>query len=109
MSCNLTTVSIPQGGTFEVLASIPMNFPDGHFAAYATQSQLRSLAGGLISTLQLSWADPLTTRVLKLRSNDTATWPIGMAQFDILFTSPTGDRTYTSKQPVLVTKPGTLA
>lgn len=104
MSCNPSTVTVTRGATFLVLASIPDIFPDGHFAAYTVESQLRTPKRSLLAELVTEWSDPITTRILKLRSDATADWPVGMGTFDIVFTSPSGDRLFTGPQAVVITQ-----
>lgn len=50
---------------------------------------------GFIANLEFSWCDPITTTVFQLKSEDTADWPLGVAELDVLFTSPDGQHQQT--------------
>jgi len=102
MSCTPSNLTVTQGGTFQVLARIPDDYADGFFAGYTVESQLRTVKGGLIADLNPEWVDPGLTRVLRLKVVDTSSWPLGSGVFDIRFTSPTGERIFTSREALLI-------
>ena len=79
-------LTLKQGDSFDRLLTIPAGFEDGFFVGWVASSQLRSLdTGEVIASFDVAWADPLTTRVLKLTKIDTSAWPLGTAEFDVQF------------------------
>lgn len=78
-----------RGASFEVILSLPTSIEAGYFGAWEATSQLR-VAGklteaGFIADLEHSWIDG---RKFMLVSDDTAEWPLGDAELDVLFTNP---------------------
>lgn len=85
-----------RGSTFQLTLVVPAEYPNGHFTAYRLRSQLRRYRhtgqDGLIATLICNWVDPIATRELAISANDTADWPLGPAELDVLLTAPNGVR-----------------
>ena len=94
------------GDTFDYVATIPDTFPDGHFSGWSVGAQVRNaLTGALIAELDTSWADPLTTRTLKLLKIDTAGWTPCRAEFDVQFTRISdGYKLSTATKEITLTK-----
>lgn len=89
--------SIPfkRGSTFTFLLELPPAIEDGHFVNWTLKSQIRRMENatpdGFIANLAATWEDPVaTTRVIKVHATDTQDWPLGIAEVDIVFTSPVG-------------------
>ena len=74
-----------QGDSFDYLANIPADFTNGYFVGWTPTAQVRTTFGRLLSELDVSWVDPVTTRTIRLKKIDTATWPLGNAEFDVQF------------------------
>lgn len=93
MTCDSTSkFGIKRGASFDLTVRIPSRFADGHFAGWTLDSQVRDAKGGLIATLAATWVDPAAARFIRLVALDTRAWPVGEAQFDIVFESPAGFR-----------------
>jgi hypothetical protein len=77
------------------------------FTGWTLEAQLRRKAdGSLILQCDIYWIDAATGKFVV----DTGTspidlslsWPLGLAEFDIRFTSPTGERTSTDTVSFLI-------
>ena len=85
-------ITLKQGITFDCVLVMPAIYPDGYFLGWTLQSQIRTTAQKLIQTLTATWIDPTTaTRNLRLFSNATTNWPVGIHDFDAKLTSSTGE------------------
>lgn len=80
--CASLRVKIKQGERFEESMLIAAAFPDGHFAGSTLSGEVRDINGAFIATLACTWADPLTTREIKMVA-PTDTWPIGRLFSDV--------------------------
>lgn len=98
MTCDSKTFNLPVGASFDLSLRIPSSFPDGYFAGWIPTSEVRSDKDDAIATLDVEWADIVTTRVLRLRKLDTAAWPVCAARFDVCLKAPDGTRLYTTAQ-----------
>lgn len=78
-------ITLKQGDSFDQLVTIPADFADAHFVGWDVASQLKDSDGAVIADLDVSWADPATTRTLRLLKIDTTAWPVGTAKFDVQF------------------------
>ena len=82
-----------RGATFEAVIKLPDSVAPNYFADWQPLSQIREegnlTKSGLIGDLDLKW---LGDRELILSSNDTDKWKLGMAEFDVLFSSKKGRR-----------------
>jgi hypothetical protein len=81
--------SIKRGDTF--LYSATVTEDDGdlvNLAGWVISSQLRSVSGSLIDTLEVTYTNAAAGQYTL--SADTSLWPVGDAKFDIQYTSPTG-------------------
>jgi hypothetical protein len=81
--------SIKRGDTF--LYSATVTEDDGdlvNLAGWVISSQLRSVSGSLIDTLEVEYTNAAAGQYTL--SADTALWPVGDAKFDIQYTSPDG-------------------
>lgn len=93
MSCsNKPLWALKRGASFDLTVRIPSKFADGHFSGWGLQSRVRTPSGGLIATLTAEWVDPVVARFVHLQCLDTRAWPVGEAEFDVVFVSPTGFR-----------------
>lgn len=80
-------IPLKQGDSFDRLLTIPASFEDGFFVGWGVSSQLVDPAtGAVIDSLDTEWADPVTTRTLRIFKIDTTAWPQGSAEFDVQFT-----------------------
>lgn len=82
-----------RGSSFEAVMSLPLSVEEDYFLTWQALSQIRAegnlTSGGLIGDLELKWLGP---RQFLLSSDDTDNWPLGMAEFDVLFSSNQGRR-----------------
>ena len=73
------------------------------------KSQVRTLAQGtLVSELVFTWLDA-SQRLLKLEKSDTQSWPLGVVELDIQFTSPQSEVVSTQTMAFEVVKDVTYA
>lgn len=79
-------IPLKQGDSFDRLLTIPVGFEDGFFVGWGVSSQLIDSDGAVLDRIDTEWADPLTTRTLRLFKIDTTAWPQGSAIFDVQFT-----------------------
>ncbi len=63
-----------------------------NLAGWTGRSQVRTLDGTLIEALTFEWIDDSQSQVHIFSQNDTSSWPLGKAQWDIELTSPAGKR-----------------
>lgn len=79
-----------RGATFNVTMALPSYVATGHFADWTPTAQLRRFeddsAKGLLADLTFEWTDPEDARAFTLTATDTADWPLGLAEFDVMFT-----------------------
>lgn len=76
------------GDTFDYSVPLPVEeFPDGYFIGWNIASQVRTERyATLVATLDCTWADPVTTRTIKLFNLSTIDWPVVPCVMDIQFT-----------------------
>ncbi len=78
-----------RGATFNVTLALPSYVVAGHFSEWTPTAQLRRFeddsARGLLADLDFAWVDPVDARSFTLTANDTAGWPLGLAEFDVMF------------------------
>jgi hypothetical protein len=82
-----------RGDTFDF--SGPLSLTEGgspvvDFSGWGARSMVRNANGTLIEELAVTWVDAVQG-IIRLRSQNTSSWPVGRARFDIELTSPTGD------------------
>lgn len=80
------TYTHKRGDSFDLLVTIPAQFPDGYFVGHTVASQIRQPDGTKVADLDCAWVDALTTRALRLTCLVTTAWPTGPALFDVQFT-----------------------
>lgn len=89
-------VPFKRGTTFSFVLAIPSTIVDGFFLDWDVKAQIRkernNTPTGLIADLSTMWVDEETTRSLALAYSNTDGWPLGIAEVDVLFVSPTGQR-----------------
>lgn len=92
-----------RGSSFEAVMSLPESVAENYFATWQPLSQIREEGNltkdGLIGDLSLKWVGP---RQFILSSNDTDKWKLGMAEFDVLFSSKQGRRIRTKTMRILI-------
>lgn len=96
-----------RGSSFEAVMSLPDSVEPNYFATWQALSQIRKEGNltkeGLIADLDFRWLeDGGQGRKFLLSSDDTDKWPLGMAEFDILFSSNQGRRIRTKAVRVLI-------
>ena len=77
------------------------------FTGWTLEAQLRKKAdGSLILQCTIEWIDAATGKFVvdtgASGPDVSASWPLGLAEFDIRFTSPSGDRVSTDTMPFLI-------
>lgn len=89
-------IPFKRGTTFSFVLEIPSTTVDGFFMDWGVKAQIRKQnndnASGLIADLTTSWVDAETTRSLILSFSMTDKWPLGIAEVDVLYTAPSGQR-----------------
>ena len=89
-----TPLPFKRGQTFSFSMRIPDSIADGFLASWQPTAQLRRARNdspsGLIAEIACYWLDPDTSRVLGFHHHPTDGWPLGPAEFDVLFTSAGG-------------------
>ena len=89
-----------RGASFQFTFSFPESVTPGQFAGWTVRAELRRYHhdkdGGLISAIPASWDNTPTEARVSVVEHATAEWPLGLAEFDILLTSPTGQKVLTS-------------
>ncbi len=92
-----------RGSSFEAVMSLPTSVAADYFVEWQALSQLRRegilTSSGLIDDLTLTW---LGDREFILKAEDTDAWPLGMAEFDVLFSSRQGRRIRTKTVRILI-------
>ena len=95
-----------RGSSFNVTMKIPSDIADGMFSDWTLKCQVRKLGNempaGFIAEVPVFWLDPATTRFVGIKHDATDSWPVGEAEFDVLFTSPSGERIYSRKIPFTI-------
>jgi hypothetical protein len=78
-----------RGATFNVTMALPSYVVAGHFADWTATAQVRRFeddsARGLLADLVFEWIDPLQALSFTLTADETADWPLGLAEFDVMF------------------------
>ena len=89
-----------RGTNFQFTFSFPESVTPGQFADWTVRAELRRFrhphAEGLISAIPAVWDNTETEARVTVTQHDTEAWPLGLAEFDILLTSPTGQKVLTS-------------
>lgn len=94
-----------RGSSFEAVVRLPPSVEANYFDTWQALSQLREEGNltkeGLIGDLTVKRLDG-EPNIFLLSSNDTDKWPLGMAEFDILFSSRQGRRIRTTARRILI-------
>lgn len=102
----VSPIKFKRGSSFSISLNIPSSIANGSFYGWTTKAQIRKkdndLPNGLIADLICRWVDPNATRTLIIENNSTDEWPICDAEFDVLFTSPNGQRVRSNTVPVII-------
>lgn len=92
-------ISFKRGDTFKfagTVSAVVGGVPTYDFSGWTVQAQLRAKPGGaLIQQLDALWVNASTGAVTIEQSAASDAWPIGLAEMDLQFTAPSGDRTST--------------
>lgn len=92
-----------RGASFEAVMRLPPNIEENYFAEWYALSQIRRegklTKDGIIGELDFKWIGP---NEFLLSSNETDKWPLGMAEFDVLFSSKQGRRIRTKTLRVMI-------
>lgn len=89
-----------RGQDFRFIMDMPCEIESGAFIDWVPTCILRRLdnngPSGFIANIDVEWDDPVTCTQLNFladsNTTDTATWPLGPAVFDVLFTHPDGSK-----------------
>jgi hypothetical protein len=73
------------------------------FTGWTGSCQIRMLNGNLVETLEFTWLN-VNTGTLRIYKLDTSLWPVGVAEIDVKFTSPSGETLFTSTQQISIVK-----
>lgn len=96
-----------RGATFEALLGLPENVAPDFFTTWTAVSQIRQAGkltkDGLIDDLIFEWVAPGESRQFRLINHDTAQWPLGAAELDVMFISPEGKKMRTKKFEIKIT------
>lgn len=88
-----------RGGDFSIILTLPSYVQPDHFADWTATAQVRKYqndgASGFIANLVFEWLPDSQHLGFRLTNEDTDNWPLGLAEMDVLFTSPTGKKTQT--------------
>ena len=94
-----------RGASFEAVVGLPINIPDDYFLPWQVICQLRqaghSTGEGFIADIDFSWIDNEPNK-FTLTQNDTDTWPLGIAELDVLFIHATGRKIRTKTLTIKV-------
>lgn len=89
-----------RGANFKFTFKLPTEVPEGQFAGWTPTAQIRRYLNdqenGLIATIPVAWGTAETINHLLVDSENTGKWPLGLAEFDILLTSPAGEKVMTA-------------
>lgn len=98
----MASITTKRGDSFEYLATIPSDYPDGYFVGWIVASQIRtSKYQDLVADLECAWVDLVLTRVMKVSKIVTTDWPVGLAEMDVQFVR-TSDQTTISTDTIEV-------
>lgn len=93
-----------RGASFEVIIRLPANVEPDYFKTWMPLAQIRREGNltkkGLIDDLNFKWLPDTNTFLLSL--DDTDKWPLGMAEFDVLFSSNSGRRIRTKTMRIKI-------
>ena len=94
----MNIIPFKRGQTFSIIVDVPTTYVDGALIGWTVTSHLRKINDdsptGLIAVLDSYWEDPDTTRQVHLYHNITNEWPLCVAELDVKFTSPGGEKLY---------------
>lgn len=93
-----------KGQTLAFAMTLPDEVSEDQFKNWTLSSQLRRYQDrspeGLIADLVCKWADEDKFKVITFYHNVTDNWPVGLAEFDVVLTSPQGQKVRT--HPVVI-------
>lgn len=84
--------TLKQGDTLDLSGFAQLD--DGGVAiltGWSGAAQVRDMSGVLIEALTFEWLDASQGLMRIYSVNDTTAWPVGRAQFDVQFTTGTGE------------------
>ncbi len=95
-----------RGPDFNVVLALPTYVASGFFTDYTGTAQIRRYQDdseeGFIANIDFSWVDPVDARSFTLTNNDTADWPLGLAELDVVLTGPAPDNRKVGTAAVLL-------
>lgn len=98
----MASITTKRGDSFEFLATLPSDYPDGYFVGWEVSSQIRTKQyQNLVAELTCEWVDPVTTRTVKVSKIVTTDWTVGVAEMDVQFVR-TSDQTTVSTDTIEV-------
>lgn len=90
----IPTMEFKRGATLGLVVRLPPNIQDGFFTNWDISSQIRrhknNTLKGFIADLNATWIESPDNNMVLIHHSDTTEWPLGLAEFDLKFTSPTG-------------------
>ena len=96
----MTPIIIKKGADFSYTLEIPASIVGNRLTQTHPTAQLRrdrsNLPSDLIAELATRWVDPATGRKLEVSHQSTWDWPVGLAEFDVLFTTMDGRTEYST-------------
>lgn len=88
-------IELPQGQSFSMIVSLGPDVEIGEYKDWTAKCQLRRyqnrLPSGLLAEFPVEALDPDNTNLYLLVHKDTAGWPIGKAELDLILTHPSED------------------
>jgi hypothetical protein len=96
------TLDLKAGLTFGQILTIPVDYADGYFAVgWTVHSQaVDANTGAVLADLDPQWVNPVTTREVQIRKDETASWP-SQVLVDVVFRR-TADGYVTGTETILV-------
>lgn len=89
---DLQAAKFKVGATFSFLLQLPSIVEEAQFKGWSLKSQIRKQGNdqnsGFITELEASWVDPDTAMTVRVFKEDTTQWPVGILEFDVVFTAP---------------------
>jgi hypothetical protein len=98
-------VDFKQGATFSFLLQLPSLVSEGQLAGWTLKSQIRrqgnDQVSGFIADLEASWVDAEKAMTVRVFKSDTSQWPVGICEFDVVFTAPVDAENPTAAREVI--------
>ena len=89
-----------RGANFKFTFKLPEDVPPGQFSGWTPTAQIRRFHNdedrGLISNIPVAWGSGAQANHLLVNAPNTGAWPLGLAEFDVMLTSPSGEKVPTA-------------